>query len=147
MKVLHSLIASALIALPLGLLSTAAAAQGTDLSRVEVEGKTLPLLSRTDVHKACSHLDSSLSEDLAQAWASNQKVGEVHVQFELLGGEIQGVSTHGGPREYHQAIRRAVHYLDCQTDASATQQFSFIVAFKESEDEPGQMKMAFLERQ
>ena len=136
-----------LIAAVLSLVAGAAAAQDPDLTRVEIAGKQLPKLSRTDVHKVCTHLDSTLFEGLAKAWYDNQAEGDVRVQFQLRGGEITSVTTTGGPRVYHQAIRRAMPYVDCQTDASATQQFAFVLAFRESEEEPGQMKMAFLERQ
>ncbi|HEY4083244.1 MAG TPA: hypothetical protein VGM81_21365 [Burkholderiaceae bacterium] len=142
MNVRHTLIAATL-----SLVAGAAAAQGSDLTRVEIAGKQLPKLSRTDVHKICTHLDSTLSEGLANAWFHNQAEGDVRVQFQLQGNEITNVTTTGGPRVYHQAIRHAMPYVDCQTDASASQQFAFVVAFRASEENPGQMKMAFLERQ
>ena len=142
MIVRHTLIAAAL-----ALVAGAASAQDSDLSRVEIAGKQLPKLSRTDVHKICTHLDSTLAEGLANAWFRNQAEGDVRVQFQLQGGEITNVTTTGGPRVYHQAIRHAMPYVDCQTDASATQQFAFVVAFRASDEDPSQMKMAFLERQ
>ena len=148
MMIRHSLIAAALAALPLGLFTGAASAQQSpDLSRVEVEGRQLPKLSRTDVHKVCTHMDSTLQEKLARAWFNNQTEGEVRVQFQLQGGQVSEVIAKGGPLAYRQAIRQAVHYLDCQADASATQQFAFVVAFQESDETPGDMKMALLERQ
>ncbi len=147
MTIQRSLITAALAALPLGLLANAALAQSPDLSRVEVAGKQLPKLSRTDVHKVCTHMDSTMQQQLARAWFSNLTEGEVRVQFQLQGGEITEVTTRGGPWLYHRDIRRAVRYLECQTDASATQQFAFVVAFKESDETPGEMKLALLERQ
>ena len=148
MKNPHSLITATLLALPLSLAAgTAAAAPDADLSRVEVQGQQLARISRTDVHRVCTHMDSTLQERLARAWFNNQMEGEVRVQFQLQAGEITEVSTRGGPFQYHQDIRRAVRYLDCQADASATQRFAFIVAFKADDDDSGQMKMAFLERQ
>ena len=147
MKISRSLIAATFVALPLALAAGAAAAQGSDLSRVEVQGQQLAQVSRTDVHRVCSHMDSTMQEQLARTWFYNQTEGEVRVQFRLEGGTITEVTTKGGPRDYHRDIRRAVHDLDCQTDASATQQFSFVVAFKADADDAGQMKMALLERQ
>jgi len=140
-------ISLSLIALPLALAAGAAAAQSPELSRVEVQGQQLPAISRTDVHRVCTHMDSTLQEALAKTWYQSQAEGEVRVQFQLQGGQITQVTTKGGPLDYHLPIRRAVHYMECQADASATQQFAFVIAFKESEEEPGQMKMAFLERQ
>ncbi len=89
---------------------------------------------RVDVSQTCPDVAASLRDSLAGMVYRMGDTGEMKVDFQLKGTEIESVSTKGGPMGYRQPVRRAVRELNCVNDGQANQKFSFLVVFKQPND-------------
>lgn len=115
--------------------SPALAAEPMALDRVEVSGGTV----RTDVTRTCPAIQETLAEHLARAMIQVGTDHEYQVRFELRPDGVGRVETLGS-MDYRPAIRRAVHYLQCQdsqVSAARSQHFAFVLSIKASESEGG----------
>ena len=138
-----------LSALPMTLFTLPAQAQtaAADLQRVEVSGRTLPLVTRFDVHSVCPDVATSLQDSLAAIAYREDVRSQVRVDFRLTGNRIEAVDSHRGTLAYRQAARRAVRQLACADASGQPQQFSFLISFNRPGDETNRSSMvAVLER-
>lgn len=122
----------------------AMAQSAADLQRVEITASA----PRLDVRASCPGIDQALPLALGHVWQRGPANGVVNVQFDLSGDDVEVVSTRGGPRDYHTAIRRAVRSLNCTTAAAGTHRFAFQIAFRaEPTDQfaPGRQTIALLQ--
>ena len=92
---------------------------------------------RRDVLQTCPDVAASLKDSLGGLVYRMGDTGEMKVDFQLKGTEIESVSTKGGPLGYRQPVRRAVRELNCVNDGQTNQKFSFLVVFKQPDDTYG----------
>ncbi|MEJ5999699.1 hypothetical protein [Paucibacter soli] len=119
--------------------AAAAADSGTkDLNRVEVSGQKRDEMLRTDVRKVCPGIAAKLQEELGGAWWRVEEPAQVQVQFRLQGEQMHGVRASTRQSDYRQAVRRAVHRLDCGNDNADDQLFAFVIEFKAPDEQSEQ---------
>ncbi len=122
-----------LLALPMTFGIGAAAAETTDLKRVEVHGqRPANAPSRADVRKVCPEVDQSLQSALGRSWSMERRSGEMRVDFMLDGEQVSDVRMDGPLRAvYGKVVRRAMNWMECRSDAQTPQQFSLLISFSE----------------
>jgi len=99
---------------------------------------------RVDVTHTCPDAAASLKDSLAGVVYRMGEPGEMKVDFQLKGNEIESVTTKGGPWGYRQPVRRAVRELNCVNDGQTNQKFSFLVVFKHADDLSGRDEVVAL---
>ena len=116
------------------------------LERVEVSA--LPSSIRVDVQKTCPNLGAELAQAMARSVYMVGRDAEYQVRFSLNGDQIGSVHTHGGPQDYRQAVRTAMHQVECKDTVaqSQPQRFAFVLSIKADEDNrPGAARYAIRE--
>jgi len=122
-------------ALPLN--SQAQGTLDTRLAPVNITGSLATVAPRHDVSHTCPDVAASLKDSLADLVYRLGKTGEMKVEFQLNGNGIDSVSTQGGPWVYRRPMRHAVRVLNCVNDGQTNQKFSFVVVFKQSDEQAG----------
>lgn len=89
--------------------------------------------TRTDLEAACPAIADLLQRELAPSVLLQGKPGTVHVQFDWQGGGVRDVMARGGPAEYRQPIRRALHSVTC-AHALDGDRFAFAIRFDPDTD-------------
>lgn len=116
------------------------------LERVEVSA--LPSSIRVDVQQACPNLGAELAQAMARSVHLVGRDAEFQVRFSLDDGQVSAVHAHGGPSDYQQAVRTAMHRVDCQDKVaqSQPQRFAFVLSIKADDDaRPGAARYAIRE--
>ena len=125
----------------LALLASLAAAQ-TDApetaDRVNVSGQKVGEIVKFNVSQTCQNIAVNLQEALSPQWFRYQATGQVRVDFKLTGNEVSDVSTKGGPREYSQAIKRAVRQLSCDSRQALPENYAFLLVFVDPDQAPAE---------
>ena len=89
--------------------------------------------TRTDIEAACPAIADLLQRELASSVLLQGKRGTVHVQFDWQGGGVRDVMARGGPAEYRQPIRRALHSVTCVHGLDGDR-FAFAIRFDPDAD-------------
>jgi hypothetical protein len=116
----------------LALLASVAAAQTAELEtadRVSVSGQKVGEIVKFNVSQTCPNIGANLQEAMSAQWGRYQATGQVRVDFKLSVNQVSEVSTQGGPREYAQAIKRAVRQLSCDANKALPENYAFIIDF------------------
>lgn len=125
----------------LTLLSSFSSAQTADpetADRVNVSGQKVGEIVKFNVSQTCQDIGVNLQEALAPQWLRYQATGQVRVDFKLTGNEVSEVRTKGGPREYAQAIKRAVRQLSCDSRQSLPESYAFLLVFIDPDQVPAE---------
>ncbi|MGS0756957.1 hypothetical protein ACVBEH_21410, partial [Roseateles sp. GG27B] len=118
-----------------------ASAQTADLEtaeRVNVSGQKVGEIVKFNVSQTCQGISATLQDELAPQWLRYQATGQVRVDFKLTGNEVSAVSTKGGPREYSQAIKRAVRQLNCDSHQQMPENYAFLLVFIDPDQAPAE---------
>ena len=127
---LNVLFAGAACAITLALAAGPAMADTTAMERVNVRGRVVEAPVRYDVHASCAGIDDQIREDLSLVAARTRATGEVHVQFVVEGGRVEGVQARGHDGVLNRNVRDAVRRLSCSSQSMAGAQiYRFTVAF------------------
>ncbi len=89
--------------------------------------------TRTDIEAACPAIADLLHRELASSVLLQGRRGTVHVQFDWQGGGVRDVMARGGPAEYRQPIRRALHSVTCVHGLDGDR-FAFAIRFDPDAD-------------
>ena len=132
--------------LALGFSPTLRAADSQTLERVEVSG--LPASIRADVQKVCPNLGAELAQAMARSVYLVGRDAEYQVRFNLNGEQVDAVQAHGGPSDYRQAVRTAMHRVECRDSVAQgqPQRFAFVLSINAGDDaRPGAARYAIRE--
>jgi hypothetical protein len=109
----------------------------SELTRVEVQGRTVEAPVRYDVHAACAGFEAQLQDALQTAWIRERYSGHVLVQFVMEGGQISAVKASGTTFSAQRSVSRAVQDLRCGLQAQAQPQiYRFRVDFIDPDSQP-----------
>ncbi len=125
----------------LALLASVAAAQTAEpetADRVNVSGQKVGEIVKFNVSQTCQNIGVNLQEALSPQWGRYQATGQVRVDFKLAGNEVSEVRTKGGPREYSQAIKRAVRQLSCDSQQPLPENYAFMLVFVDPDQAPAE---------
>ena len=117
------------------------------LGTVDVTSTRTVPVQRFDVHKACPNYAAALQDALSRQVYISGSSGEMKVTFNLKGNKVDAIRTQGGPFDYRRPMRRAVGSFDCASGDAATQQYSFLVVFKQEGESSDQQRVAVVEGQ
>lgn len=109
----------------------------SELTRVEVQGRTVEAPVRYDVHAACAGIEAQLQAGLQSAWIRERYSGKVQVQFVMEGDQISAVRAMGSTHSAERSVRNAVKDLRCGPQAKAVPQiYRFRVDFIDPDSQP-----------
>ncbi|MDR7272452.1 hypothetical protein J2X20_005135 [Pelomonas saccharophila] len=109
----------------------------SELTRVEVQGRTVEAPVRYDVHAACAGFETQLQDALQTAWIRERYTGNVMVQFVMEGGQISAVKARAATFSAQRSVSRAVQDLQCGAQAKAQPQiYRFRVDFIDPDSQP-----------
>ncbi|MGQ3054421.1 MAG: hypothetical protein ACT6S0_21785 [Roseateles sp.] len=72
---------------------------------------------RHDIHASCPGFADLLEDDLQHFWTREQLFGDVQVQFVMENGRIGDVKTRGRFGRLNNAVRAAMHRVNCGSQA------------------------------
>ncbi len=120
-----------------GFAGPALADPASELTRVEVQGRTVEAPVRYDVHAACAGFEAQMQAALQSAWIRERYTGKVLVQFVMEEGRVSAVRSRGATFSAQRSVSRAVSDLQCGPQAKAESQiYRFRVDFVDPDSQP-----------